>query len=154
MAPKKFRGQEAVLELSGGNMPTDPFGVLQEVTVTPERDASELRGSGTTKFVDVMETSRAFDITGEVLSWDPETWDRAIEWDEAAEETDGSAEVQTFSVTVTLNSADGSSKEVGFADAYFNPPPEMGGGREDWMGLSVELRASDVSSITNTDGSA
>jgi len=151
---KKWRGQEAVLELSGGNMPTDPIGVLQEVTITPDVERSELRGAGDTRFVDVMETARAFDITGEVLAWDLETWDRAIEWDEVAEETDGSGDVARFSATVTLNASDGSSKEVAFVDAYFNPPPEIGGGREEWMGMTVDLRASDVDSITNTDASA
>jgi len=154
MAPKKWRGQEAVLEISGGNMPTDPIGVLQEVTITPDVDRAELRGAGDTRFVDVMETARAFDVSGEVMSWDLETWDRAVEWDDVNTETDGSADVERFTATVTLNSADGSEKEIGFADGYFNPPPEISGGREDWVGLSVELRFADVDSISNTDASA
>jgi hypothetical protein len=152
--PKKFRGQEAVLELSGGSLPTDPIGVLQEVTITPDRDTSELRGAGDTRFVDVMETARAFDITGEVMSWDLETWDRTVEWDEATSETDGSADVDRYTVTVTMNAADGSTKDIEFADAYFPTMPEIGGSREDWMGMSLELRAPDVSSITNTDATA
>lgn len=151
MAPKKFRGQEAVLELSGGNMPTDPIGVLQEVTITPDMDRQELRGAGSTKFVDVAETARAFDVTGTVLSWDLETWDRAVEWDDATSETDGSANVQRFDCTVTLNSADGSTKEIGFVEGYFNPPPEISGDRESYQGLSIELRFADVDSIANTD---
>ena len=147
--PRKWRGQEAVLEVSGGNMPTEPFGVLQEVTVTPDVERDELRGAGDTRFVDVMETARAFDISGEVMAWDPETWDRAIEWDEAAGETDGSADVERFSATVELTASDGSTKVVGFADAYFDPPPEIGGSRDEWMGMTVELRAPDVDSISN-----
>ena len=154
MAPKKFRGQEAVLEISEDNMPTDPIGVLQEVTITPDTDRQELRGAGTTKFVDVAETARAFDVSGEVLSWDLETWDRAIEWDDVGGETDGSADVQRFDCTVTLNAADGSTKEIGFADGYFNPPPEISGDRESYQGLSISLRFADVDSITNTDASA
>lgn len=152
--PKYFRGQEAVLEVSGGNMPSDPLGVLQEVTITPEREAGELRGAGDTRFVDVMETSRAFDVSGTVSAWDMETWDRAIEWDEAASETDGSADIERFSATVTHTSADGSMKEIGFADGYFDPMPEIGGGREDWIGMDINLRFPDVDSITNTDASA
>lgn len=151
MATKKWRGQEAVLELSGGSMPSDPVGVLQEVTITPERDASELTGAGDTRFVDVMETARAFDVSGQVMAWDLETWDRAIEWDEGTTETDGSADVQRFGATVTLNAADDSTKEVAFADGYFDPPPEIGGSREEWMGMNVNLRFPDVDSITNTD---
>jgi len=154
MATKKWQGQKAVLELSGSNMPTDPIGVLQEVTITPDVERSELRGAGDTRFVDVMETARAFDISGEVTAWDSETWDRAIEWDEAASETDGSADVDRFTTTVTLKSSDGSTKEISFVDAYFNPPPEISAGREDWVGLPIELRAPDVDSITNTDASA
>jgi hypothetical protein len=154
MAPKKWRGQEAVLEIGGGSMPTDPIGVLQDVTVTPDREASELRGAGDTRFVDVMETARAFDVAGTVMSWDLETWDRAIEWDDVAAETDPSADIQAFTATVTLNAADGSTKEVGFIDGYFDPPPELSGGREDWIGMDINLRFPDVDSITNTDASA
>jgi len=153
MAPKKFRGQEAVLEVSGGTMPSDPLGVLQEVTITPDGNREELRGAGDTRFVDVMETARAFDVSGTVLAWDLETWDRAIEWDEAESETDGSADVQRFDATVTFNAADGSTKDIGFADGYFDPMPEIGGGREDWIGLDVNLRFADVDSISNTDAS-
>jgi len=147
--PKKWRGQEAILEVSGGNMPTEPFGVLQEVTVTPDVERDELRGAGDTRFVDVMETARAFDISGEVMAWDPETWDRAIEWDDAAGETDGSADVERFSATIELTASDGSTKVVEFSDAYFDPPPEIGGSRDEWMGMTVELRAPDVDSISN-----
>jgi hypothetical protein len=154
MAPKKFRGQEAVLELSNGNLPTDPIGVLQEITITPERESSELRGTGDTRFVDAMETARGFDVSGTVLAWDLETWDRAIEWDDVGSETDGSADMQRFTATVTHNSADGSTKEIGFADGYFDPMPEIGGGREDWIGMDINLRFPDVDSISNTDASA
>lgn len=153
MAPKKWRGQEAVLEVSGGNLPADPIGVLQEVTITPDSSREELRGAGDTRFVDVMETARAFDVSGSVLAWDLDTWDRAIEFDDAAGETDGSADVTRFDATVTLNSADGSTKEIGFVDGYFDPMPEIGGGREEWISLDVSLRFSDVGSITNTDAS-
>jgi hypothetical protein len=154
MAPKKFRGQESVLSLSGGNLPTDPIGVLQEVTITPDRSAEELRGAGDTRFVDVMETARAFEVTGTVMSWDLETWDRAVDWDDVGTETDGSAEVTRFEADVTLNAADGSTKEVGFVDGYFDPLPEIGSGREEWVGMDISLRFPDVDSISNTDASA
>jgi len=152
--PKKFRGQEAVLELSGGNLSADPVGVLQEVTITPDREVQELRGAGDTRFVDVAETARAFDVTGTVSAWALDTWDRAIEFDDATGETDSTADVQRFDATVTLNAADGSTKEIGFIDGYFNPPPEISGDRESYQGLSIELRFPDVDSISNTDASA
>jgi len=152
--PKKFRGQESVLSVSGGNMPSDPIGVLQEVTITPDRSAEELRGAGDTRFVDVMETARAFEVAGTVLSWDLETWDRAVDWDEVAGETDPSADVTRFDATVTLNAADGSTKEVSFVEGYFDPLPEIGAGREDFVGMDISLRFPDVDSITNTDASA
>lgn len=154
MAPKKFRGQEAVLALSGGSLPTDPIGVLQEVTIAPDRTAEELRGAGDTRFVDVMETARAFEVTGTVMAWDLDTWDRAINWDDVDSETDSSADVARFEADVTLNSADGSTKDIGFIDGYFDPLPEIGGGREDWIGMDISLRFPDVDSITNTDASA
>lgn len=151
---KKYRGQEAVLEISGGNLPAEPVGVLQEVTITPDTDRSELRGAGDTRFVDVAETARAFDVTGTVSAWALETWDRAVEWDDMAAETDGSADVQRFDATVTLNTADGSQKIIEFIDGYFNPPPEISGDRESWQDLSINLRFADVDAITNTDASA
>lgn len=153
MATKKYQGQSAVVELTGGSMPTDPVGVLQSVTITPDRETSELRGAGDTRFVDVMETARAFDISAEVMAWDLETWDRAIEWDEATAETDGSADVTRFTITVTLETSDGSTKEIGFPEAYFTTLPEISAEREDYVGLPLELRAPDVGSITNTDAS-
>lgn len=135
-------------------MPTDPIGVLQEVTITPDRTAEELRGAGDTKFVDIMETARAFDVSGTVMAWDLETWDRAVEWDDATSETDGTADIQEFDATVTHEAADDSTKEIGFIDGYFDPPPEIGGGREEWIGMDINLRFPDIDSITNTDASA
>jgi hypothetical protein len=152
--PKKFQGQKAVIELTGGSLPADPVGVLQSVTITPDRETEELRGAGDTRFVDVMETARHFDISAEVMSWDLEAWDRTIEWDEAQSKTDSSADVERFTITVTLKTSDGSTKDIEFADAYFTEMPELAAEQDSYVGLPIELRAPDVTGITNTDAAA
>jgi hypothetical protein len=151
---KYWRGQQAVLELTGGSLSSDPIGVLQEVTIAPDVERQELRGAGNTSFLDVAETARAFDISGEVLAWKIEAWDRMVEYDDVNGGTDTSADVQEFTVTVTFEAADDSTKEIPFPNAYFNPPPEVGADRESWVGLQLELRAPDIGTITNTDASA
>lgn len=149
--PKKFRGQEAVLSLSGGSLPTDPIGVLQEVVVTPAHNVEELRGAGSTKWVDLQKTEVAMELSATVMSWDLDTWDRAVDYDDAAGELDPGAEVPTFQATVTHTAADDSSKEIVLDPGYFDPPPEIGGSREEWIGLDISMRFNDISSITNSD---
>lgn len=149
MALKKWQGQRTDLSMSGGSLPTDPFGVLQNTTAAPTRNVEELRGAGDTEWVDLMETDTAFEISGEAMSWDPETWDRAIGWDEATSEVDNSADVATFTATVTFESSDGSTKVIEFGECYFDPPPEIGGARDEWAGMTIELRAKTINSITN-----
>lgn len=151
---KKWRGQLAVLEMSGGSLPTDPFGVLQEVTVSPDQNVEELRGAGSTKWVDLQKTEIAFEISGSAMAWDMDTWDRAVDFDDAASEVDPGPDVPTFSATVTLEAADGSTKEITFGDCYFDPPPELSGGSDEWIGMDISLRAQDITGISNTDASA
>jgi len=151
---KKWRGQEAVLEMTGGNLPSDPFGVLQDVTVSPAQEVSELRGAGDVRWVDLQRASVSVEITGEVMAWKPETWDVLVDYDKAAGGLDPSAEVPTFQTTVELESADSSTKVIEFAEGYMDPPPEIGGGRDEWIGMSLSIKARQVTDITNTDASA
>lgn len=149
MAVKKWQGQRTTLTMTGGSLPSDVFGVLQETTVSPSQNVEELRGAGDTKWVDLMKTEVAFEISGEAMSWDPETWDRAVDWDDAGTEVDPGAEVSTFTATVTFESSDGSTKVIEFGECYFDPPPEIGGSRDEWAGMTINLKAQGINSITN-----
>jgi hypothetical protein len=152
--PKKWRGQSATLEMTGGSLPADPFGVLQDVTIAPAQEVSELRGAGDVRWVDLQRTSVSLEITATVMSWDEKTWDILIDYDEAAGELNPSADVPTFSTTVEWEAADGSTKEIEMAECYMDPPPEIGGSRDEWAGMSLSITARQVTNINNTDASA
>jgi hypothetical protein len=153
MAPKKFRGQSATLEMTNGSLPADPFGVLQEVTVTPTHTVEELRGAGDVRWQDLMKTSVAVEITGTVASWDLETWDRLVDYDDVAGGFSSDPDVPTFQTTVTWTASDGSTKDITMNPGYMDPPPEIGGSREEWVNMDLSIRAKEVTSITNTDAS-
>lgn len=154
MATKKFRGQTSTIELSGGSMPADPIGVIDEPEVAaPEQEVQELRGAGDTSWQDLQKTETAVTVSGTVAAWDLETWDRLVDYDDVNSELDTSAEVQTFTVTVTYTAADGSTKELAVQDAYVDGSIPLGGSREEWIGMDLEFRGRTVS-ITNTDASA
>jgi len=154
MALKYFRGQTATLELSGNSMPAEPVGVLDNPEVgAPEQEVQELRGAGSTKRQDEQKTETAVTVSGDIAAWDLETWDRLIDYDEAQSQLDDSADVATFTVTVTYEAADGSTKEIEVQDAYVDGSIPLGGSREEWIGMTLELRGSDLT-ITNTDAAA
>jgi hypothetical protein len=148
---KYWRGQEAVLEVSGGSLPTEAVGVLDSPEVAaPEQDVQELRGAGSTKRQDVQKTATSVTVSGEVAAFNIDTWDRLIDYDDANDELDDSAEVATFTVTVTYEAADDSTKEIAVQNAYVDGSIPIGGSREEWIGLSLEFVGDDLT-ITNTD---
>lgn len=151
---KKFRGMSATLEATGGDLPADPFGVLQDVTVTPTQEVQELRGAGDVRWVDLMRTSVGVEISGTVAAWELETWDRLVDYDEAAGGFSPDADVPTFSVTVGWEASDGSTKDITAEPAYMDPPPEIGGGRDEWVNMSLSMTAKEVTNIANSDASA
>jgi hypothetical protein len=151
--PKKWRGQSATLEMTGNSLPADPFGTLQDVTVSPTHEVSELRGAGDVRWVDIMRTSVGIDISGTVASWDMDTWDILVDYDEAAGGFSPDADVPTFTTTVELTAADTSTKEITANPGYMDPPPELSGGREDWIGMDLSIRCKEVTNVVNTDNS-
>lgn len=150
MALKYWRGQEATIEASGGSLPTDAVGVLDEPEVAaPEQNVEELRGAGSTKRQDEQKTETSVTVSGEVAAFDIDTWNRLIDYDGAADELDNSAEVATFTITVTYTAADDSTKEIAVENAYVDGSIPIGGSREEWIGLSLEFVGDDLT-ITDT----
>lgn len=148
---KKFRGQSATLEASDGNLPADPFGVIDDPEVAaPEQEVQELRGAGSTEWQDLQKTETAVTVSGTVLTWDIDTWDRLVDYDDAQSQLDDSADVQTFTVTVTYTANDGSTKELAVQDCYVDGSVPLGGSREDWIGMDLSFRGRTVE-ITNTE---
>jgi hypothetical protein len=155
MPQKTWRGQTATIEITGNSMPSEPIGVIDNPEVAaPEQEVQELRGAGSTEFQDLQKTETSVSVSGDVAAWDIEAWDRIIDYDEVAGKLDDSAEVATFTVTVTYNAADGSTKEIPVVDAYVDGSIPLGGSREEWIGMSLSLVGRTLGSITNTDASA
>lgn len=151
---KTFRGQTATISISGNGLPADPVGVIDNPEVTaPEQEVQELRGAGSTKRQDVQKTETAVTVSGDVAAWDLEAWDALIDYDSANDQLDDTADVAQFTVTVTYEAADGSTKEIDVLDAYVDGSIPLGGSREEWIGMTLEFRGSDLS-ITNTDAAA
>lgn len=154
MAGKKLRGQTAALELEQTGGTEIVVGTLDNPFVAVPQDVQELRGAGDVRWVDIQKTEQAVTIGGDIATMELEAWDKLVGWDEAAGELSGDAEVETFNITIIANAADGSTKEIKAGPGYRNNDLELGASREDWWGMSLELRCQDILSITNTDASA
>jgi len=151
---KKFRGQSATISIDDSG--TDvPIGIIDNPEVAaPEQTVEELRGAGSTEWQDLQKTETAVAVSGEVAAFDLDTWDTLVDYDEAAGQLDDSADVQTFTVTVTYEAADGSTKEIPINQCYVDGSIPLGGSRDEWIGMDLEFRVKSLGSIVNTDASA
>ena len=70
------------------------------------------------------------------------------------EAIDDAADVATFTATMTYEASDGSTKEITAGPGYRNNDLELGGSREEWIGMSLELRCQTIQSIENVDAEA
>lgn len=149
---KTWRGQLATIDISGNSLPSDPIGVIDEPEVAaPEQDVQELRGAGSTEWQDLQKTSTSVVVSGTVAAWKIDAWDRLVDYDDVAGALDDSADVATFTVTVTYEAADTSTKELEVSPAYVDTSIPLGGSREEWIGMDLSFRGKTVSNITNTD---
>lgn len=152
MTETKLRGQTAVITVEDAETDTElGVGTLDNPFVSVPQDVQELRGTGDVRWVDIQKTEQAVTIGGDVSSFELDAWDRMVGWDEASEELSGSAEVETFNITILAEGPDGASKEIKAGPGYRDNDLELGGSREEWWGMSIELRARDIISITNVE---
>lgn len=151
MAGKKLRGQTATISFETADASEIVVGTLDNPFVSVPQDVQELRGAGDTRWVDLQKTEEAVSIGGDVMTMELDAWDRMVGWDEVAEELSGTAEVEQFNLTIMAEAADGSTKEIKAGPGYRNNDTELGGSREEWWGVSIELRCQDIISITNVD---
>jgi len=152
---KKFRGQTATMEIEDTSGTTIGTAVLDNPEITaPEQEVSELRGAGSTEWVDVQKTETSVTASGEVMGYDIDAWDQLIDWDSQAGEVDDSAEVKQFEITFTFESADGSTKEIVVGPGYIDGGVPLGGARDEWIGMTPEFVCQTIISITNTDNAA
>lgn len=147
----KLRGQTAVITLEDADTNTEiVVGTLDNPFVSVPQDVQELRGTGDVRWVDIQKTEQAVTIGGDVSTFDIDAWDRLVGWDEAAGELSGDADPETFNVTIMAESGDGYEKEIKAGPGYRDNDLELGGSREEWWGMTLELRCRDIISITNT----
>jgi len=153
---KKLQGQTATLEVvddADADVITTAA-VLDNPYVAVPQEVQELRGTGDTEWADLQKTETAVLVGGDIMSMDLDAWDRLVDWDEGAGDLDNSADVATFTATVTYTASDGSTKEIVAGPGYRNNDLELGGSREEWIGMTLELRCQTIQDITNTDSQA
>lgn len=129
-------------------------GTLDNPAVAVPQNVEELRGTGDVRWVDIQKTEQAVEISGEVASMELDAWDKLVGWDEAGEQLSDSADVETFNLTIMAEASDGSTKEIKAGPGYRNDDTELGGSKEDWWGMTIDLRCRDIISITNVDAEA
>lgn len=151
---KKLRGQTATISLETEAGSEIVVGTLDNPFASVPQEVQELRGAGDVRWQDLQKTEQAVLIGGDVTSFDLDAWDRLIGWDEVSEQLSQTADVETFNCTVMAEAADGSTKEIKAGPGYRDNDLELGGSREEWWGMSLELRCRDIISITNVDASA
>jgi hypothetical protein len=150
---KTWRGQESVIEIEDTNGNQVPVGILDDPAVTaPEQDVQELRGAGSTEFQDLQKTETSPTSSGTVSEFAIDAWDDLVDYDETAGKLDDSADVKQFDVTTIFEAADGSTKEIILKDAYVDGGIELGGSRDDFIGLDLTFVGRTIE-ITNTDAS-
>lgn len=150
---KTFRGQLSVMEIEDDSGSSIPIGTLDDPSVSaPEQTVQELRGAGSTEWQDLQKTETAATTTGTVASFDIDAWDRLVDYDSTAGKLDDSAEVATFTVTTIYEAADGSTKEITLVDGYIDGSIELGGSREEWIGMDLNFKGRTIS-IANSDAS-
>lgn len=155
MAAKVLRGQSAVIEISDSGGTDIPVGILDNPEVAaPEQEVQELRGAGSSEWQDLQKTETAVLVSGEVAEFDLDAWDQLVDYDSTAESLDDSADVETFTITVTYTASDGSTKEIPVVDAYVNGSIPLGGSRDEWIGMDLDFRGRTLGSIVNTDATA
>jgi len=148
---KKLRGQTATIDLETESGTRIVVGTLDNPFVAVPQEVQELRGAGDVRWQDLQKTEQAVTAGGDVTSFDLDAWDRLVGWDEAAGELSTTADVETFNLTVMAEAADGSTKEIKAGPGYRNNDLELGGSREEWWGMTLELRCREIISITNVD---
>jgi hypothetical protein len=152
MAETKLRGQTAVITVEDADTNTEiPVGTLDNPFIGVPQDVQELRGTGDVRWVDLQKTEQAVSIGGDISSMEKDAWDRMVGWDEAAGELSTTEEVEQFNITLLVETSDGGSKEIKAGPGYRDNDLELGSSREEWWGMSIELRAREIISITNTE---
>ena len=146
----KLRGQTAAITLEQTDGTEIVVGTLDNPFVSVPQEVQELRGAGDTRWVDLQKTEEAVLIGGDITSFDIDAWDKLVGYDDVAGELSGDAEVEVFNVTITADGAGGETKEIKAGPGYRNNDLELGGSREEWLGMSLELRCQDIIDITNT----
>jgi len=149
---KTWRGQESVIEISDTNGNPVPIGIIDDPSVTaPEQTVEELRGAGSTEFQDLQKTETAPTASGTVSEFALDAWDNLVDYDDVNSKLDDSAAVKQFDVTTIFKSSDGSTKDIILKGAYVDGGIEIGGSREDFIGLDLTFVGKTIE-IVNVDG--
>jgi len=152
---KKLQGQRSAISIEDAASNTEvQLGVLDSPEIAaPEQEVTELRGTGSTEWVDVQKTETAVVVSGEFMSFNLDAWDRMVDWDAGAGELDDSADVKLFLADVEYEASDGSTKVITAGPGYIDGSIPLGGDKDSYVGMDVELRCQTIKNIVNTDAS-
>lgn len=152
---KKWQGQKATLTASGGSLSGTPFGLIDSPELSaPEQEVQKLRGAGDdVRWQDLQRTAVEVGVSGTVLSWALEAWERLVGYDDVAGEMDHSPDVPTFTVDITFEASDGSTKEITVEECFIDGSVPVGGSREEWISIDLSMTGRYIGNITNTDAS-
>ena len=151
---RKFRGQEAVIEVDDGGT-TVPVGILDEPEIVVSKDIQKLMGAGDIRWQDLQQTSVEVSVTGTIAEWDLDTWKTFVGYDEAADELLSDASVPTWTTTVIFTDTQGDTAEFTVQECY-NEDVTLGGSREEWIGMDLDFTGqtvADVDANSTTAGS-
>lgn len=134
-----FRAQEAVLTVEDEDEEEVDVGIIQEVTVEPEKETEELRGFGSRMRQDEMATEISVSVSAEFMAF-TETGLQDLmgtEDDDGTTILEDTSDLSLFEISGEFLDTSGESFTIVVKDVYFESIP-ISGSRDDWIGLDLE----------------
>lgn len=148
MAGKVWKGQEATLSIEK-NSTSYPIGGLQNVEYETEKNIEEKFGAGSIKRLDIQQTELRVNVTADVASWDLAGWQALTGYDTTNAEIEDTPTPPTFTVSGTIEAADGTELSITVENCYAENVP-IGGGKDEWMELELNLTGGDITQLEET----
>ena len=144
MTMTSWHGQNAILSIEDSEGNPISIGVLQDVEVSTDREIKELRGSGSIKRQDIMQTEISIKVTGTIAEWDLDAYKTLIAYSESPGKIEDSSSPSTFTVDVDVEPSDSSTAEtIQVKEVYFDSLP-IRGSREEFLNIDLDGNGKDI----------
>lgn len=145
MSTYSWRGQTALLSIEESDGGTSvPVGVLQDWEITVDKEIVYLRGSGSPKIKDRQQTEIEVGITGTVMAFDTDTYDKLVDYDSANSELKDTEDVKTFKVTAQAEPTTSDTTEKWIVKEVDFPGLSIGGSSDEFIGIDLDGTGSDL----------